>query len=272
MRPTHQVREVSTGQGRYWTVELPEVPPDAEPAQQVFARLIRDGVAPELRKHGLKGSRTVFSWDRGLSRLGWVEFQKHAYAPLPVGFTINLAVARSKPGAARRPGGGPDPGYWGERIGYFLPEVADVWWSVPAGATTHELLADLLAVLQGHGLVALEEAMEETEHPPGPAPPLPAQRRHLPGDVFALYHSAPGDPHLLTALLPVLCHDHRAATMLAFVPCDSSVSLPALRAALAESPYLDVRVAVRHAIRTITRRDEGRSQGPASGGLTARDT
>jgi hypothetical protein len=283
------VTEVREGDKRYWVIgagdaNLVHVPPGAETAQQTFDHLLRTGVAPVLRGLGLKGSGRRFHWDRGQSRLGWVSFKRWwPYSRSIFEFTINLAVARTLT----------EPGYWSERIGSYLPEVEDTWWSVPVGAVTDDLLADLVGSLRDHGLVALEAAMDEAEHPPDPPrpmrprPPLPSVDQMFPlayvpasleaafedmasddlrvrsTALRAAYQHAPEDPRLVPVLTSMIRDDASparratATTMLGFVSCEPGVSLSVFHRVLDEDESLGVRIAARHAIRTVERRYEG---------------
>ncbi len=66
----------------------------------------------------------------------------------------------------------------------------------------------------------------------------------------------PTDPRLVPVLVSMVSDDNwfqrtTATTMLGFVPCEASVSLPVLHRVLAEDEALDVRIAARHAIHTV---------------------
>lgn len=278
--------EVREGDEQLWVIRtdeanLAQVPSGAETAQQTFDRLLRTGVAPVLRGLGLKGSGRHFHLDRGQLNLGWVSFQGGKYnSRVVVDFTINLTVARTLSGLQ----------HWRKRIGSFFPDVEDTWWRVPAGADTDDLLADLVDSISDHGLVALVAAMDEVEHPPDPPRPL---RRPLPsvGHLFqlyvpaslevaftdvtsadasirglalrALYQYARTDARLVPILTSAIRDDASpfiraaATTMLGFVPCDATVSLSVFHRVLDQDEDLNVRIAARHAIRTVERRYEG---------------
>jgi hypothetical protein len=284
-RSVTNVTEVREGDKQYWVIgaadgNIAQVSPGAETAHETFDRLLRTDVAPVLRGLGLKGSGRHFHWDRGQSRLGWVSFQRSKLTTrAKFEFTINLAVARTRTG----------PGYWSGGIGSFLPEVEDTWWSLPAGAATDDLLSDLVDSLRDHGLVALQAAMDEAEHPPDPPrpirprPPLISidkiRRGYVPAsleaafedvssdDVMvrgtalrAAYQYAPEDPRLVPVLASTVREDlspfqrQMATTMLGFVPCEPAVSLPVFNRALDEDENLDVRIAARQAIHTVEHR------------------
>jgi hypothetical protein len=273
------VAEVRAGTERFRAQDgnVPQLPLGGETAQQTFDRFLRSDLAPALRRLGLKGSGRHYHWDRGQSNLGWVSFQGGKYnSRAMVEFTINLTVARTLSGVQ----------HWWNRIGSFLPVVADTWWRVPAGAATEDLLVDLVDSISDHGLVALEAAMDEVEHPRVPPRsirrPLPSRDHpfqvYVPASLDAafedvssddafvrggalrvIYQYAPTDPSLVPILTSMLNDEGpferaTAATMLGFVPCEPDVSLFDLHRALDEDEHRNVRIAARHAIRTVEHR------------------
>lgn len=132
--------------------------PGTETALEAVKRLLRDRIAPFLRSNGYKGSGMNFRRDVGEFQ-GLVNFQggrgnKKGLAE----FTVNLS-ARHRPTAA---------GYWGGRIGHWLPDFIDVWWRQPAGFAIDVVANDLLRALEDYGLVAINAALDQPEYPPDP--------------------------------------------------------------------------------------------------------
>ena len=117
---------------------------------------LRKDLAPRRRSLGLKGSGGDYYLDRGDLR-GGLGFQKlmHNNKAL-VEFTINVH-AMHLPSCQ---------GFWGDPIGFVLPEQEDTWWVLPAGAATSELLSDLLSSIEDFALVAIDAAMEGDGHVP----------------------------------------------------------------------------------------------------------
>jgi hypothetical protein len=140
-------------------------------AQEAFALMMREQVAPALRDLGLKGSGQVFSIpsDRYWALIG---FQKSVGSSSEaVKFTVNLQVVDRdawakaseeqpwrgpKPKANVRPG---VPGSWGERIGTLMPPRNDYWWSIEPDRPTEPVAGEVVAALRDHGLPEMKRRM-----------------------------------------------------------------------------------------------------------------
>lgn len=132
--------------------------PGSETAQETFNSFLKDRLAPSLRSLGFKGSGSGYRLDRGDYR-GTLGFQKDRHSTRAVvGFTINVSAGHQPT----------KTGYWGGRIGQLMPEFADLWWRVPHGADTDDLLSDVVASIRDYALVALEAVLHDPEFPPDP--------------------------------------------------------------------------------------------------------
>jgi hypothetical protein len=258
-----------------------DVPLDSEHAPEAFTRFLRIELAPALRQLGFKGSGANFRLDRGDFR-GGLQFQKSQHNTRAlVKFTINLSAAHQPT----------KQGYWGDRIGFLLPERTDLWWRLPAGADTDDLLIDVLDAIRDYGLVALEVVLADPEFPPDPdrrwsrqfgVDPVNQTRtlsRNIVPTVFDLEWTisslsdpdfgrralslsylvdyAPDDPRTVPALVACLEGEPRthtreiASRQLAFVPSDPGVVIPALQATASEDENLRVRLSARYALALI---------------------
>lgn len=120
-------------------------------SQAVLATLLREHVAPTLRRSGFSGSGQDFH--RPIDG-NWaaINFQRDRYSTAAkLRFTINLGTAST---AVRIEDGfvAEDPAreiecHWRTRIGTLLPSGDDTWWDVPAGmlATEVRLLGEAIA-------------------------------------------------------------------------------------------------------------------------------
>jgi hypothetical protein len=275
-----------------WTTEFhalqlnPEsMPPDAEKAQQTFARFLKELVSPVLRKLGFKGSGAKFRLDQADFR-GGLEFQRSTHSTRAVvEFTINLS-------AVHRP---TSTGFWWSRLGVLMPEFHDFWWRLPAGAPTEELLDDVAQSITNYGHVALQAALDEPGYPedpdriwgktfgedPGqgrfsrPLPYKPLRPTNVDDAIerltdpvsnirssalFFIFKNARDDPRLVPALIDFLDHEPRtlsraaAAKYLGFVPGETEMVLAALNRTAQEDEDLTVRVLARYALALIRRR------------------
>lgn len=150
----------------------------SETAQDTFARMLSDEIAPELRAIGFKGSGRVFDL---ISDGYWalVGFQKNYYSNSElVTFTINLTVASKAAWAAGRvnyPYIGAKPSgntrYSSEhtggaetvRIGLLMPDGEDTWWEVRAGKPTDRLTAEIVVAIERYAVPWLRSRMAPTE-------------------------------------------------------------------------------------------------------------
>jgi hypothetical protein len=162
-----------------------------ENARDVFRELLRDLVAPELRRQGLKGSGSsyVLPDDASWKQVG---FQKSTSSTSNVvKFTINLKVTdkeywdecrRNHSPLKDTPPPGVDPTTWDaerlagsaypdrpsantfgdgqvRRIGQLLPGHGDRWWSLTA-EDAEAVVEDALQALLAHGLPWLRRATQ----------------------------------------------------------------------------------------------------------------
>jgi hypothetical protein len=144
-------------------------------AQETYAAMLRDEVAPALHALGLKGSGQRYELP---SDDYWaiVGFQKSKWSDAAeVAFTLNLTVASRlgwaeartmRPSLPERPsptrtlyGADVDQRIWQARIGLLLGEQIDRWWKVTAGQNTRALAAELIDVIREQALPALRERM-----------------------------------------------------------------------------------------------------------------
>lgn len=163
-------------------------------AQHVFSRLLRDVVAPELRRHGLKGSGSVYVLPDAAA---WAQvgFQKSTSSTGHlVKFTINLKVTdkaywdeqrRDHSPLKDTPPSGVERTTWDaerlarsayparpsanmfgdgqvERIGTLLPGRADHWWSLTAD-NAETVVDEALQALLAYGLPWLRHAIQPAE-------------------------------------------------------------------------------------------------------------
>lgn len=166
----------------------------SETAQEVFARLMRDVVAPELRRQGLKGSGSVYLLPDA-AYWAQVGFQKSMSSDRDrVTFTINLKVTekawwdeqrRDHSPVKDTPPSGIDRASWDaqrlersayparpsassfgdgrtERIGHLIPGVeADHWWTFGVDEDAAGVVADALRALVTYGLPWIRREMHD---------------------------------------------------------------------------------------------------------------
>ncbi|MGV9268430.1 hypothetical protein ACWDRR_27620 [Kitasatospora sp. NPDC003701] len=160
-------------------------------AHELYAKGLRDHLAPALRALGLRGWRRTFSLpdETHWALLGLVEqggpsgpavqggqagqagqgVQGGQAAPAdgPVRYTFDLSVVRRSDWAvAAFPGPRPDPRAvygietWRARIGEVLPVGEDVWWEVLPGPRWRVALDDSIAAVRHYGLPELLRRVE----------------------------------------------------------------------------------------------------------------
>jgi hypothetical protein len=166
-----------------------------ESAQEVFKRLLRDAVAPELRRQGLKGSGAAYVLP-DTAFWAQVGFQKSTSNNSDfVKFTINLKVTgkewwdeqrRAHSPLKDTPPLGVDKASWDaqrlehsvyparpsanvsgegriERIGRLIPGIeADHWWSLSAN-NAEGVMAEAVGALLSHGLPWLRREIQVKE-------------------------------------------------------------------------------------------------------------
>ena len=135
-------------------------------AQDRFSDLLREEVAPALRRLGLKGSgrnHVLPDPDYFLP----IAFQGDRYNTADsVSFTVNLAAINRREWEE-----GWQP-WWGKaptatvqapvgrymRLGHLMPQQRDVWWALTGDTDASQLAAEIVAAIREHGLPALERA------------------------------------------------------------------------------------------------------------------
>lgn len=161
-----------------------------------YDRMLREHVAPALRKSGLQaGSRGEFT----LPSIGVVSFRMGRNRG-ELGFTVDLT------------GGG-----FASRIGHVMPIGRDVWWNVPPDNAMESVAGEVVDAIVSYGLPALREAvarqrmslepsgvefdgrrrkalddLERLSPPQGAPMPAPAVEPLLP--YWPLHAPAPGTP------------------------------------------------------------------------------
>lgn len=148
-----------------------------ETAQQSYARLLREFVAPELRAQGLKGSGQKYTLPHPEMRVG-VSFQTgRGENPGEVTFTAEVYAVHDPTleafdaanRAARSQGQTiplPQTGNWGHRLGWLMPGRRDVWWTVRAGEPIEPVASEVVSALIDYGLPAAREAAAKPIHIP----------------------------------------------------------------------------------------------------------
>jgi hypothetical protein len=125
-------------------------------AQESFAAMLREDLAPRLRKLGFKGSGQSYSIpsDRHWINIG---FQKGTWSNSDlIAFTMNVTVADKAMWAQMRQERSylpakPAPNIvygsfaWQRRIGQLLPGGQDQWWELRANSGDSERIAALVA-------------------------------------------------------------------------------------------------------------------------------
>jgi Domain of unknown function (DUF4304) len=143
-------------------------------AQEKFAAMLRDEVAPALRELGFKGSGQSYKIP---SETCWalLGFQKNKWSSAHhVMFTANVTVVSRKDWdekRAERPyiGERPSPNTyygtfaWQDRIGMLMPRGEDHWWDVLAETDTREVAASVIEAVRGFVLPAMRDEMQRAE-------------------------------------------------------------------------------------------------------------
>jgi hypothetical protein len=136
-------------------------------AQEAFASMLRDELAPRLRQLGLKGSGQAFTLpdDEHWAQIG---IQKSQWSTVgAVRFTVNATVThrdawdearKERTYLPRKPA--PNTLYgepaWSRRIGELLPGGQDQWWELRADARDPGAVAAAVAdAIRDHVLPAM---------------------------------------------------------------------------------------------------------------------
>ena len=148
-------------------------------AQEAFTKMLRQEVAPALRRLGFKGSGQRYELP---SETHWaiVGFQKFSWSDRDrVEFTLNVQVigrnewerARAeqpylgvKPSANAYGGVG-----WEKRVADIVPghSAGDLTWTVTAGAPTEPLAGDVVAMIADYVVPAIRRRIERERPHPG---------------------------------------------------------------------------------------------------------
>jgi hypothetical protein len=132
-------------------------------AQDLFRTMLRDHVAPELRRLGFKGSGQRYDLRSG-GDVGVLGFQKDTGSTgAHVRFTANLTVVRAS-GAIG----------WRVQIGTLLDNPHDHWWTIRLGD-------DVCAVADHVVWLARERGLPELRHRLGLGPPARSRHQPIPG-------------------------------------------------------------------------------------------
>jgi hypothetical protein len=143
-------------------------------AIETFRSMMWEGIAPELRRIGFKGSGQSFSLP---SDENWVllGFQKMMSSnSQAVRFTVNVTAFPKQAWAEERQARDflperPSPntwyGYnlWQRRIGHLLPDRQDHWWLVTPGRSTESVAGEVLDAIHTYVLPAIEAQLGAAE-------------------------------------------------------------------------------------------------------------
>jgi len=136
-----------------------------------FRTMIREHVAPELRRMGFRGSGQSFMLP---SEDHWVllGFQKsRSSSAEAVRFTVNITVVSKQEWAQAREHASylperptPNTSYgtftrW-KRIGRLLPDGWDRWWTLSSGSSTASIAAEVLDTIRIYALPAIHQQLE----------------------------------------------------------------------------------------------------------------
>lgn len=133
----------------------------AQSVQEVYRVMMRDHVAPSIRKLGFKGSSGRFFYS-ARDWVGHIDMQKSTGSTKSsVDFTFNLNVVHS-PSIT-----GPRTGIiWGSRLGPLTRLRTDYWWKLRPGMDAYQLFGSVNTVLRDCGWTAIEAVMQIAT-PPG---------------------------------------------------------------------------------------------------------
>ena len=145
-----------------------------ESTQELFKTLLKNIVAPQLRKIGFKGSGQNYHIP---SESHWLllSFQKSTFSDSSnLSFTVNLyAITKkewhkahsthsyfpSKPTATTFWGVG-----WQKRIGRLLPENHDHWWTLTLNTDVQSVSKDVVATIEKYALPAIQEQLKASHN------------------------------------------------------------------------------------------------------------
>ncbi|MFC8730852.1 DUF4304 domain-containing protein [Luteimicrobium sp. NPDC057192] len=162
--------------------------PTPPTAQEHFRAILRDRVAPELRRLGLRGSGQAYTLpdDDHFAQIGIQKSDSSSREA--VKFTMNLSVvpkaawaelAREQSWRGARPSANQHastPGAWQVRIGHLLPPRVDQWWTVTRDADPRAVADVVVDAIRDYGLPAMRSAIAgraEEDGYPGTVRPSP---------------------------------------------------------------------------------------------------
>jgi Domain of unknown function (DUF4304) len=139
-------------------------------AQEAFRKMLKEEVAPALRRLGFKGSGQRYELP---SETHWaiVGFQKFTWSDQDrVDFTVNVTVTdrdeweharKERPYLTARPSANVGAGVgWEKRIADIVPADRDLIWTVIAGQPTEPVAGDVVSVLADHVIPAVRRRIE----------------------------------------------------------------------------------------------------------------
>lgn len=143
-----------------------------ETALDIFRLVMREGIAPELRRMGFKGSGQSFTLP---SETHWVllGFQKSTTSSAKaVRFTVNVTAvskrawieARSEHSyLGERPSANISYGdfAWQRRIGQLIPDGRDTWWTITTRASTESVKVEVLDAIRIYAWPAIEQQLAQ---------------------------------------------------------------------------------------------------------------
>lgn len=188
-------------------------------AQDKFSEMLREEVAPALRRLGAKGSGSNFVLpDPDYFLL--LAFQKDRYSTADtVSFTVNLAAVNRREWEE-----GWQP-WWGKeptattfapvgrhtRLGLLMPQQRDIWWEVTVQADTKSLAAEVVAAIRDYGLPGLHSAKVRAGEEPttgDPTRPQCGSRRRPERPFWATPRRRPSPPAVAKQQAPLGFQDH----------------------------------------------------------------
>jgi hypothetical protein len=253
-------------------------------AQDEFAAMMRDLIAPALRELGFKGTVSRWFWYRRGDYEGTFSTQKSRLSTSQeISFWVHLTAAHVPT----------DSVYWTTQLHALIPGNRDSSWQVTAGRPAGPVADRVLTAFRSYGWPAIQAALDSPGYPPDPAarwartfppaahpatgyqPPMARELRQsgdLTGARLAELDSADpadrasaaryvglaglGDPRIVPALLDHLAHDpspvvRRGAARSLWPLASQPAVRDALQAAAAQDEDLEVRWAARYAVRLV---------------------
>jgi hypothetical protein len=144
-------------------------------AQEAFTKMLKQEVAPALRRLGFKGSGQRYELP-SVTHWAIVGFQKFSWSDQQrVEFTLNITVvgkdawarAREKrPYLSAKPSANVGGGVgWEERIGNLMPKNEEQRWAVTPDRPTESVAGDVVGAIRDFALPAMHKRMGRTRVP-----------------------------------------------------------------------------------------------------------